>query len=280
MPRYKLSVYDPKINEFLYDKLSKLTVEQKQQLSSSELKLISTKKALRLFMTWGTLEKKLAICTKVGIQFHLIFYDNPEGFDKQLQDVYKQHRMKGLKLDNIESMRDQGIFVVGNKEVALSLSLLAQNCHSDLYYINRDFSKAKGAISIANSSNKLGHQNPLNVEYERTANAMVLLSKFIFEAKMVENQVQSDGLEMVDAMILLFMFSKAKNHVKVETIQQALDGEYKSNTVANHCSLLFTQGYLDKLPTVSRIPIYTITSKGIMFVTRIINRVTNLASNT
>ena len=279
MPKYKLSIFNPKLNEFLYDKFSKLTSEQKSKLSASELVIFATPKNLRLFITWGALEKKLAICTKVGLAFHLIFYNNPQDFNELVGRVYKQYRMAEFRLRNIEEMVEKGIFVMSEKEAAMSLSLLAQNCHSDIYYLNRDYMKIRSAISIANSSDDMKFQNPLNPEYERSESAMYLLSKVIFEAKIVDNYIRSEGLDMTEMMCLLYLYPRQKTYTMLEAIQRALDGVYKAMSVGLSCFKLFENGYLEKLPISNRRPAYTITGKGILFVGNVIRRITSAATH-
>ena len=276
MPRYKIPVYDPKLNEYLYDKLSRLTYEQRKTLSSSELRLVSSEVEIRKFVTWGTLEKKLAICSKVGIQFSLLFYENVEDYKNLIEKVYKQYTMRRFRLDNIEEMRDRGVFVVTNKEFSLSLSMLAQNCHSDVYYLNKDFIKLRGMVNYATGSR---NRNPLNQEYAKSEEAFSLISKLVFHAKMAENFMRTEGLEMVDAMILLLMYSKAKTYIQLDVIQRALEGAYSERVVALRTGELFIEGYIDKLPTQSRKPQYTITGKGINLVGRILLKIVNSTVN-
>jgi hypothetical protein len=276
MGRHKLSIYDTKVNEYIYDKLSKLTVDQKRYLSSSELAIINSNNNLRKFVTWGTLEKKVSILTKVGINFYLIFYEKSEDFNALVDKVYKQYTMKRFKLDNIEAMRDKGVFIVSDKEAALSLSMLAQNCHSDVYFLNRDFMR----ISRMLDSLKTKIQGPLNLEFVKSEAAYHTLARMIFETKRAENFMRIDGLETIETMILLFLFQKPKTYVNLEAIQLSLQGIYTPYTVANRSSQLAFNGYIDKLPTESKRPLYTISTLGILYISKVVHKIVNDTLNT
>ena len=271
MPKQKIAVYNPKINEYIYDRISRLTDEDKKYLSSAELNLIRTDRDLRTFCAWSTLDKKLAILTKVGIEWNISFFQDTEKFKDLVQRVYRQHTMANMRLDNIDKMRKEGIFLMGNKEVAISLAMLAQNCHSNVYFMNRDFVKISTAAANVNSPKKI---NALNPEFNKTEEALQIMSKVFFETQMSESYFRSDGLELVDVMILMYLFSRSRNYVEITAIQRACIAKYTDKTVSLHAWELFSHGYVDKLASQSAKPAYTITAKGVMAVGRILNRVT------
>lgn len=277
MPKQKqLSFLELKLNEYLFNRLSKLTDEQKHKLNSSELALIGTKEKLRLFITWGSLDKKLAICTKVGIQFFIFFYEDKDKANSVLQNVYKQHRMKELTVENIEKMASEGIFVTENKNLSMSLTLLAHNSHSDLYYINKDFMQFRRLAKAATDSKK---NTPTTDTHLKSEEALKVMARFVFEAISSENYTRSNGLQMIDIMILLLLYPVYKKYLGISSMQRSLEGIYKSNSVAFSASKLFEHGYIDKFPSVKRVVSYTITAKGMNFVGGLLLKITNSAFN-
>lgn len=270
MPKQKVVFIDPKFNEYLYDKLSRLTDDQKLKLSSAELKRISTAKDLRTFITWGSLERKFAICTKVGIPWSINFYENPQTFKELLMTVYKQQSIKGMRSETIDKMIKGGVFIVTGKEYAISISMLAQNCHSDVYFLNPDFMKISSAAAYANSSIKANAMNP---EYLRSEKSLQTMARMYFESQMSEIYIRSNGLEMVDVVILMFLFSMPNNYMRSEMVARNVEGQYTARTVNIHLYHLFNNGYVDKMPSENNKPAYTISAKGVIFIGNVLRSV-------
>ncbi len=274
MPTIKEPSFHPKINEYIYDKLMNATYEQKKGLNSRELALINNKKRLEGFCKGGFIDRKLAMLTKMGIEWHLTFFESSETFRKLLVNVYRQHQMKSLRVDNIESAWRKGVFVITSKQIALSLMMMGEN--STKRFINTDFMKVSEKMAFARSIVK---DNSMNPEHIRSQASVRSASRYMLHTLLLDNFLAGEGLMKVDFLIMLVLFDKPNDYFERETVELALHPTYKDRTIQTRSFLLFQDGYLEKVPTRGKQPIYTITAKGISTVGRAIGIITNKTEN-
>lgn len=280
MPIRKNVFIDTKFNEWLFDKLVNLNADQTKNLNHSELRVLRSKTAIKQFVLNENLERKLSILTKLGMQWNLSFW-NIGTLDKNiLKKTYKQYSTKGLTVENVESMSRQKVFVINSRDMALSMSLMSLNCHSEIYVINPGFmafkktAKTVGAnISVAKTMSASNQ----NIEHLNVSRETKNMAKVGIELGCIDNYLSGVlNLKMVDMLILWFLYTVPYNFVSVEAIKRALHSKYKPGTIGARAAYLFRdRRMIDKRPSAERTPHYIIMQEGIITVGLVNNHIVN-----
>jgi hypothetical protein len=278
MPVRKNIVFLPKFNEWIFNYIRNSPKDIKGELNSFERSWIRTKSAIKRWVNNSIIDRKLSLFTKMGMDWALLVFD-PNNFDaKDLAKVYKQYAIDGQPLENINDMIRQQCFVVTSKEVALCMSMMASNCHSEVFRINQEFLKVRESIRDMAQVEKFSSNNQ-NLAYAAAEDAHLRVARIMFHALEIENYLQAViGLQPVDIKILIILRQYPNNFLKVDAIQRRLSHSHQPSTVAARARILFEAGYLEKLPTTSKVPSYQIKSKGILTLGEVLNKLTNQSS--
>jgi hypothetical protein len=273
---------DPIFDEWFFDYLSNITSEQKQLLNNHELGLIRNRKQLLDFVNTGNLEKKLTLLTKVGIEWHTLFYI-PERFDfETLKKVYSQYQMKGKRLEEIINVVKSGAFVLSSKDVAVSLAMMNQNVHTDEYILNKKYLRVTPAYEnlLANIS-KTVLDHTLVTQHKAVLEAQQYLASIFLETMLSDTFTEADlNLTPLDLCILCLLYNNPNSYYKMDYIRRTLKTKYKPGAIGVRCAYLWKERkMIDKLPTREREPSYKIMQNGIMAVGSLLNRIVNMAEN-
>jgi hypothetical protein len=275
MPVRKNVLFDPKTNEYLYDILYNSPKHVRAELNPAELSIVRSHTNIKRFVNNEILERKLALFTKMGMSWALLFFD-PSLFDlKQLEEVYRQYAIGGAPLENQARMIRENTFVMTDKTVALGMAMMASNCHQETYSINKNFLKVRDSIKHVKSISENADRNQ-NVEYLKAEKAMHQLSKVLHHSLQLDNYLETVlGLQRTDLHLLIFLFQKPHNFFQIGYIQRRLAHAFRPTTIATRARILFEKGYIEKLPTATKKPAYQIKAKGVLTLGEILNRIVN-----
>jgi hypothetical protein len=275
MPLRQNIIFDEQTNAYLYEFFSSISKEQKASLNAKELAYIRTGSNIKRFVTNAILDKKLSVFTRLGMDWALVFF-NPKQFSiAQIQKAYRQYSVEDLPVENIDQMLREKTFVVTNKEVAIGLSMMASNCHSDGYRINSNFLKIREDLKARANIAKNAEKNQ-NVQFLNTFHAQKRLVRLMMAVFTIDNYVETVlGLQMTDIAILSVLYEKPNSFYRENVIQKKLSHVYKPVTIATRCRKLFMWDYLEKIPTATKKPAFQIKAKGVLALGEVMNRIVN-----
>ncbi len=277
MPKRKNVFFDTKLNEWLFDKLVNLTADQKKNLNVHELRAIRNKSAIKAFVANGNLEKRLSLLTKIGIQWNLSFFENNFKPGELIKETYRQYTMKGKTVEVIDKMFDKRVFVLNSRDVAISMSLMSLNCHSDAYVINPNFLSFRASMKVLKSANISTLLQNMNVEHNSISRETKKMAKLCIEASRIDDYLTAQfNIQLLDAMILWLLYSMPYNYVSVDYIKGELRSKYKPASVGMRCAYLFRERkMIDKRASMEKVSSYIIAQEGINTVGMINNYLVN-----
>lgn len=277
MPKRKKVFFDVKFNEWLFNQLVNLTPEQRQTLNANELRKLRNKTAVRAFVNMENLEKLLSICTKVGIEWNLSFFESGFKIGPLVHKAYRQYSIQGKPAEVIDEMFLKKIFVINSRDVAISMAIMSVNCHSENYIINPHFyafNRNMRQLKSANISNMLTNQND---EHNDVLRGTQKLAKLVSEALAIDDYLSAQfNLQPLDASILWLLYQTPYNYVSVDYIKSQLRSKYKPSSVGLRCAQLFKDKHmLDKRPASEGVISYLISAEGVIAVGMINNYLIN-----
>lgn len=281
MPKRKNVFFDPKFNEWLFDYIINLKADHTKNLNQYELRMIRNVTALKRFCANENLEKKLSLLSKVGLEWNVSFFPTAQIAAELVRKVYTQLSMKGKTVDFIEEMMRQKVFVLNSRDMAISMSLMSLNSHSEVYVINPAFLSFKRDIKASKSANistKLGMAaKNMNVKHDEVLRGTKNLVRLTLESNRIEDYISSQfALQMLDVMILWLLYTTPYNYVSVDYIKRELGSKYKPASVGIRCAHLFRERkMIDKRPSQEDVMSYLITQEGITTIGMINNLLLN-----
>jgi len=281
MARIKNCSFDPKLNEWLFDYMKNLTIEQKNLLNHYELRLIRDNGALKRFVTNENLERKLSLLTKIGLQWNLMLSPTKKLTAEYVKKAYTQYAMKDKSVEIIEGMLKDRVFVYNSRDLAMAMSIMSNNNHSEVYVINPaffKFNKDSKSFKYTNlQKNGYGAAKNMNVKHEEVLRGTNNLMRIMFETKRLDDYVFSTfNLKMVDVMILWLVYAMPYSFVTTDFMKRELGSEFKPQMVGLRCTYLFRdRNMIDKRPSVEGKISYMITQEGIITVGTINNYILN-----
>lgn len=276
MPVRKNVFFDPKFNEWLYDTIVHLTVEQKSVLNKTELNKIRNSTAIKRFVANENLEKKLTFLTKVGIQWGMMFYKTPEITKDVMKKAYRQYAKPDTAVSVIDQMADTKTFVIHARDVAMCLATMSNDCHSEAYIINPRFYSfrkgMKGQHANICMKEDLAMRNA-NIQHDDAARASTEIARMMSETLTLDDYLSAvHGLQRLDLMILLFLYQHRHTYVSVDYLKRNMVGVYRPASIGVRCAFLFRElRMVDKRPAEERVQTYMITQTGILKVGEILN---------
>ncbi len=270
MPRRKRAFFDPKFNEWLFDALTHLNADQTKNLSHAELRMLRNPGAIKHFVVNQNLEKQLTLLTKVGMPWSLILSPPVLKDYDLITEVYKQYTFKGKAAAVAERMLKEQVFVVDDRQVALSMALTSINCHSEAYLINPNFLAFQKTMKSMKgmSSRKAISLGNFNIKHNEISGLTQDFSRLVLNVITSEDYITAVlNLRLVDMCILWLLYCSPQNFVSVNILKAELKHRYTQGTVGLRAAYLFRErNLIDKRPSVVKIPSYIIAAQGIQMV--------------
>lgn len=259
MPPKRDILQNPIVSEFVYDCLMKATLEQKKNLNGKLLRATRTSRTAKAFAMKSTQEEKAILLAKLGVSFSWNFNLSK----KRLMELFENRKtMTPTQLTDL--MLREKIVIVTDKQVVQFLGVMAANCHSEIYLLNRDFLKAG---YMAREFRKEYFSTTLSEL--KTAN----LSAKWMARTMVNNIVSGKFCEALFDMpetsicVLLFMFSKDKEFITEQEIRLYFNGIYRGFKLGKSINDLLKVNFIEK-SYLTESKEYCVTKSGIEAVLR------------
>lgn len=280
MPRRRNLFFDTYFNEWLFDQLTSLNKMQTANLNHSELRMIRTETHIKKFIANENLEKKLSLLTKVGLQWNLSFFAAGIPITAEyLKNNYKQYTMTGITVENVERMIRDKVFVINSRDMAIAMSLMSINCHSEIYLLNPNFTKFKRTrqtVKQAYVKKQMSLKNTNVLHNDIKAEVHNLIKLVMGSIEMEDYIIGVQHLQMLDMMILWKLYLNAQNYIDIEVLKRELRHMYKPQSVGLRCVYLWRERkMIDKRASFERSPSYIIAQEGIITVGMINNHIVN-----
>lgn len=264
--RYRLN--NPYLNEFVFQCLLTAPQDVKNRLPINLLRFTHSVEKMKGFAETATLEKKLEMVSRLGGAFSLALH--PPGYlsKEKLHEILDNY-LSNNRLGDIDEMLEKNVFVITNREIMAIHTVMAMNCHSETYMLNRDY--ALIATKIAH--NKLNTRIN-DVEHIKTVmEDHKLVCKFMLYNLLNQNFVDStNGYKSKELMILNFLFLNRNKYVELSTIHDFFRTEYSARIVNVTLNKLEASHHVIKFPKHYR---YAIGGIGIQVLGSYLNRIIN-----
>lgn len=267
MPAKRSILVNPFVNEYVYDQMMKVTVEQKRLLNGKYLKALRNSRTAKTFATKSTIEEKAILLAKLGIDFAWTFNISKE----KLNEICEEGGI-GKATEMANKMLLEKLMVVTGKQVLNLLGFMAANCHSEVYMMNRDFFK-------------VGHRiKAWRKEYSSTTNkemrdALIVsreMAKIFANSIMMSKDMEGAyGVGEVGLVTLLFIMSKQKEYVSEHEIKLYFNSVYRNFRVYNSVKILLDGKYIDR-SYATKEKAYKITGMGIDLALKFQKKIMNL----
>lgn len=257
-------IQDPTFNEFLFHVIMSATTKQKSRLPYDLIRWTYAPGEAKNFCEKAPLEQRLEMLARLGIQWK-VWLAPPDGMKKStLTETLEQYKDE-QRLQSINGMISEKQFVFGDRDVMTVLSMMAQNCHSETYRINREYSKL--AATIVDASTKGPSEAHV---FKKVLEDYRLLLKFVLN--ILQSQDFVDGLsafERDEIMVLVFLFGHRNAYIDIKTISKQFNAHFTAGKIRSTIGGLIRAGHVDKFPGKSR---YTITSAGVQTIANFLGR--------
>lgn len=275
MPKKKYRLNDPFFNEFIFHCIMTAPHDLKNKLPLELLRVTTTPEKAKGFAERASLEKKMEMYSRLGgavsITFHPPDYLSKEKLHEILDGYLNDPDYRDKQTTE---MINANVFVITDREIMAIHSLMAMNCHSETYSLNRDY-----AIIAAQVTSEKKFNNKLT-DIEHIKSVMEdhkLLCKFMLYNLLHQNFADSlAGYNVRELMILIYLFLNRNKYVQMEQVQKFFQNTYSDNIVARTCYRLCESGHINQFTHTWK---YTISGTGIQVIAGYVNRILNQTLN-
>lgn len=249
---YKTLINDPIINELAFDALFHLSQpEHRGKLTPTELRASYSAKKAKHFAGRTTLDEKLLLFTKLGIEWSFVIHAT----DFKLKKTYDKFKELTVA-QQVDKIAKERVLVLTDRRLATFANVLSKLSHSDTYLLNLDFHRVGDFMN--NWSDRPNSENSqTSIEAAHRINKHSL--KLCLTMKMIRGESLSGDL---DLLILMYLFDNSSDYVSRPTLDIYFGSLYKSTLIAASIKRLWESSRIDKDPTIKK-PAYQITSLGI-----------------
>jgi hypothetical protein len=271
--------YDEKWSEFIFTLLSTMGRDQKLRLSIKELRLVSKVSVLKRFCVKGDFSEQISLLTKVGYDWFVGVYPAGMQVYPLMKKAYSQFAINSTSAEVIQEQLEKRVFVIDNKSVAIALSIMSMNNHSQLFEINKEFLKIPATIKSFNrkksSVTTLLGDTDLAIDFKEVEKAAAYLHDLAMQVFSLEHYLNNVwGIDKTDYQILYHLHKNKDRYVSVDYLQRQLP-VCSRKSIAVRCAHLWAKkNKIEKLPKTTPVS-YCIKSDGIMLLGEVANFIVN-----
>lgn len=267
MASYRID--DPFFVEFVYHCIATAKREQLIRVPFDLDKFTKTPSAIKAFAEKASLEQRLVMLSRLGVEWKLWLAPMAE-MNKQVIIETLQNYKEEARLESVNKMIGDKHFVFGDRDVMTILGMMAQNCHSETYRINRDYSLL--AEQVVEGETKLSNVESVKSLLEDHK----LLLRFSLNVLLSQDYIDGQtSFDAEDIMVLQFLLLHKNTFVEQNKIIDKFN-KYKKNTITRVLYKLFKSHHIDKFPGKQR---YCIANLGVQVLTNLMARVVNRTMN-
>jgi len=248
----KQLIHSPIINELCYDFITGITTEDRKKFPNSVLNNIATPYKAKRFVNTSSLDEKLLLLTRLGVQFSFIIHNKNPFNTKEIKARYEKY--KGMAHDQLASeMAQEKVVVLSDRILINFLNVMSRLSHTDTYLLNMDFHRVGKAM--VQWQDRIDMQGEA-IEYARLINRLVL------NAAIALKTVKHYHLAAeIDQIILMHLYEKQGQYVPRETIYRIFS-LFRRTAITAGIKRLFDRVFIERNPEETNQYEYQITSLG------------------
>ena len=238
MPNKRDVIVNPFVSEFIYDAIVNSTIDQRRFLNGKFLKVGKSIRKARAFSVNSTLEEKALMLTKLGVKFAWVF-----GLDKKQLKQIEEESGEYTNVQLTDRLLQEKAFVITDKQFMLFSNLMASNCHSETWMMNKAFHQASYRI-------KEWRKNYASVPIVDSKDGVVAARDM---AKIMLNTIifskYAEGLFDVneaETAVLLYFLSKEREFIPDAELKLAFNGVYRNFKLVRCLNTLVNAQYVEK----------------------------------
>lgn len=238
MPAKRDVLLNPVVSEFVYDCLMKTTVEQKKSLNGKYLKATRTSRTAKAFALKSTMEEKAILLSKLGVQFSWNFNLTK----KRLKELFDgKDYVRPSQLADI--MLKEKVVIVTDKQIVQYLGLMAANCHSEIWLMNRDFLRAGHLVKDWRKEYFSATVSHVRNSNSTTRGIAKLLVNSIATTKLCESIL---GIPETSLSVLLYMYSREAEFIPELDVRNFFNNLYRGFKIATAINDLVASKYIER----------------------------------
>lgn len=270
----KFRLGDPLLNEFMYDCIVSSSEEQRAKLPEHLRKTLLTKVKIKSFVDNASLERKIEMLSRLGINCALFFSPKELKIKEQLNETRTAVEQKTRK-NQLKHMVRSKVFVTTSREIMALLGVMAQNCHSETYMLNREYARLATAIAKLYKYNPQGSRDIEEVRSIQQDYNLVL--KLVLYTLNTQQFVEGfTGYLTVDLRILFYLYMRKNEFVHLSAIADYFKGITSASLASAALNRLRRSNHIERFPGRYE---YCIAPKGITVVSAYISRLMNNTMN-
>jgi hypothetical protein len=268
----KVLIADPFFNEYVYHCIVSSSAELRNKLPTSLLQHTHTQEKIKRFADKASLEQKIEMLSRLGVSFAM-FFSTPEYLMKEeLVQAYKNHK-SDKNYNTVNDMIQKRQFVFTSRDVMAVLGIMGQNCHSNTYMINRDYSRIATEIQNFQTDKKVKDVDIIKSVMQDNRMVAKLLMHNLMNQSYVDIMT---NYKPVDLLVLFFLFLRmdknTTSYTPLKKVQEHFRSIYNSRTISTTLSGLYKSGHVQRFPTRLE---YAISGLGVQtlfaYITRLVN---------
>ncbi len=253
----KILINSPILNELVFDYLFTLSEGDIKKLAPKEIRAIRTAKQARHFVSRSTLDEKLLLLAKLGVQFSFMLHQNNPIAPKHIKELAEKYK----EMSKREILRDLSAekFVVVTDRVLINfINVMGHYTHSDTYLLNLDFHR----VGVYLNKWKKEKEKPNIDSIQESLEFARVINKLLFNHTLAMKGIRGETqIGDLDFNILMMLYDTKTVYVPRETIEYRFEGMYKKNIIAGAIKRLVEKVLIERNPT-KRESEYQITSLG------------------
>lgn len=262
-------VADPYMNEYIFHCIVTTPPEELRKLPPDLLAETKSVQKIKSFIQKASLERKLQMLSCLGGAFSLVLHPPKYVNKKKIATVLK-HFQEGRRLDDVNEMIKDKVYVITDKEVMAAFTVMSQNCHSETYSLNKDYSLISTEIVHEKFAVKdATDQDILEVMEDYRLMLKLLLNNLV-------NQSYDHGMTSFkpqEIMVLMYLFLYRNKYMHEKDIVKYFITQLSTYHTKAAIRSLEKSAYIQRFP---RTYTYTLTGLGVHLIAAYTRRIVSL----
>lgn len=235
--RQNQHIDSPAFKELCFRVLSKLTPDQKENLSVSEAQNFKNEYTLQKFCKENRMDYLMYILAKCGIDWTFRIHEKDVDADMVEFNTAEQYKYPLKRLDNIEATSRSNVCIISSRDVMVLSHMVAQNCLTKIYHIS-EFSK-----KLKEKGRNLQQLTSWDDQIVKASAAHDLFNRLMVEnLKAVDYAEGVLGLDAIDLRILGELYDKRNTALRLRDIADSTFSQNKRVYLKKNMNKLLEEG--------------------------------------
>lgn len=283
MPVQKEPFRDVAEEEYIFDLLKNFPQIHKGKLTQRELEYIKNDSSIRKFIARSTPGRVMLLLAKrnIGVVKLYCDFDKEKPVDlKNFNKLYKQFTEVKHRQEIINNIISGNLFAQTTREVLNACYLIAQNCHSPYYFINKDYNRVYDAVTDTGIQNLNDWDGSTDiVKLKETDKSRRIVASLVYAFISSENTIRvQHKTDLLGITILIYLFMYRDTFIEKKALVKNI-WKYTEKSIAVRCFDLQRDGFIEMTRGNHKNMKFTISEHGIICVNEILQLISHQAVN-